>query len=167
MSSETKQFVIIMEKIDNLDRKILKIITQNARIPFREVAEQCGVSRAAVHQRVERMYDLGIIVGSGYNVNPKSLGYQLCVYVGITLEKGNMYRSVVSAIEQIPEVVESHYTLGPYAILAKMYARDDMHLLQLLTELQAIPGLAQTETLTALDQQVKRTIPIELSGSDE
>ena len=77
-----------MEKIDSLDRKILKIITQNARIPFKDVADRCGVSRAAVHQRVQRMYDIGVITGSGYNVNAKMLGYQLCVYVGITLEKG-------------------------------------------------------------------------------
>lgn len=153
-----------MDKIDELDRKILRIITQNARIPFREVAEQCGVSRAAVHQRVERMYDLGVIVGSSYNVNPKMLGYQLCAYIGITLDKGNMYNSVVEAIEQIPEVVESHYTLGSYGILIKVYARDDMHLMELLTKMQEIPGLAQTETLTALDQRIKRTIPIKIKG---
>ncbi|MBR1928229.1 MAG: AsnC family transcriptional regulator [Paludibacteraceae bacterium] len=153
-----------MDKIDELDRKILRIITQNARIPFREVAEQCGVSRAAVHQRVERMYDIGVIVGSSYNVNPKMLGYQLCAYIGITLDKGNMYNSVVEAIEQIPEVVESHYTLGSYGILIKVYARDDMHLMELLTKMQEIPGLAQTETLTALDQRIKRTIPIKIKG---
>ncbi|MBR1810011.1 MAG: AsnC family transcriptional regulator [Paludibacteraceae bacterium] len=150
-----------MEKIDELDRKILDIITKNARIPFKDVAEQCGVSRAAVHQRVQRMYDLGVIIGSGYLVNPKSLGYHLCAYVGIILEKGNMYNSAVCEIEKIPEVVESHYTLGSYSILIKLYARDDMHLMSLLSRLQEIPGIAQTETLTALDQRIARTLPIE------
>ena len=80
-----------MEKIDELDRKILSIITQSARIPFKEVAEQCGVSRAAIHQRVQKMFDNGIITGSSYHVHPKSLGYQLCVYIGITMEKASMY----------------------------------------------------------------------------
>ncbi len=150
-----------MEKIDELDRKILRVITQNARIPFKDVAEQCGVSRAAVHQRVQRMYDLGVITGSGYWVNPKALGYNLCTYVGITLEKGNMYNEVVKALEGFPEIVETHYTLGSYAILVKMYARDDMHLMELLTRLQELPGLAQTETLTTLDQRIKRNLPIE------
>ena len=77
-----------MEKIDNLDRQILEIISQNARIPFKDVAAECGVSRAAIHQRVQRLIDLGVIVGSGYHVNPKSLGYRTCTYVGIKLEKG-------------------------------------------------------------------------------
>ena len=96
-----------MEKIDELDRKILKIITQSARIPFKDVAEQCGVSRAAVHQRVQKMFDNGVITGSSYHVQPKSLGYQLCVYIGITMEKASMYNQVITALQQIPEVVEA------------------------------------------------------------
>ncbi len=150
-----------MEKIDELDRKILKIITQNARIAFKEVADVCGVSRAAVHQRVQRMYDLGVVTGSGYMVNPKSLGYHLCAYVGIILEKGNMYKAAVEQLERIPEVVESHYTLGSYSILIKLYARDDEHLMSLLSVIQEIPGVAKTETLTALDQRINRSLPIE------
>ena len=105
-----------MEKIDELDKKILKIITQNARIPFRDVADQCGVSRAAVHQRVQRMYDIGVITGSGFFVNPKMLGFNLSVYVGITLEKGSLYNSVISELEKIPEVVESQFTLGGFSV---------------------------------------------------
>jgi len=121
-----------MEKIDQLDRKILQIITQNARMPFKEVAEICGVSRAAIHQRVQRMIDLNVIVGSGYVVNPKMLGYQMCVYVGIILERGSMYKDVVTELEKIPEVVESQYTLGAYTVLIKLYAKNDEHLMELL-----------------------------------
>lgn len=152
-----------MEKIDELDRKILRIITQNARIPFKDVADQCGVSRAAIHQRVQRMYDIGVITGSGYSVNAKMLGYQLCVYVGITLEKGSMYNTVCAELEQIPEVVESQFTLGGFSMLIKLYAKDDAHLMHLLNaKIQEIPGVAKTETLTSLEQRIRRTIPIEL-----
>ena len=111
-----------MEKIDNLDRQILGIISQNARIPFKDVAAECGVSRAAIHQRVQRLIDMGVIVGSGYDVNPKSLGYHTCTYVGIKLEKGSMYKSVVAELEKIPEIVECHFTTGPYTMLTKLYA---------------------------------------------
>lgn len=146
--------------IDDLDRKILSIIIKNARIPFREVAEQCGVSRAAVHQRVQRLIDMGVITGSGYFVNPKSLGYQLCAYIGVTLEKGNLYKAVSAELDKIPEVVESQFTLGAYSMLVKLYARNDEHLMELLnTKIQEIPGVAKTETLTALDQRIKRSIP--------
>jgi len=151
-----------MEVIDELDKKILTIITQNARIPFKEVAELCGVSRAAIHQRVQRMFDIGVIVGSGYQVNPKMLGYNLCVYIGLTLERGNMYKQVCAELEKIPEVVESQFTLGAYAMIIKMYAHDDKHLMHLLNaKIQAIPGVANTETLTALDESINRTLPIE------
>ncbi|HRR63132.1 MAG TPA: AsnC family transcriptional regulator [Paludibacteraceae bacterium] len=151
-----------MEKIDELDRKILRIITQNARLPFRDVAAECGVSRAAVHQRVQRLIDMKIITGSGYLVDPKKLGYQMCVYIGITLERGSMYKKVIQELEKIPEIVESHYTLGPYTILIKLYAKNDEHLMELLNgKIQEIKGVAATETLTSLDQRICRTIPIE------
>jgi Lrp/AsnC family transcriptional regulator for asnA, asnC and gidA len=151
-----------MEKIDDLDRQILKIITQNARLPFRDVAVQCGVSRAAIHQRVQRLIDMDVITGSGYFVNPKKLGYQMCVYIGITLERGSMYKEVVKELEKIPEIVESQYTLGPYTILIKLYAKNDEHLMELLNgKIQEIKGVVTTETLTSLDQRIRRTIPID------
>jgi Lrp/AsnC family transcriptional regulator for asnA, asnC and gidA len=151
-----------MEKIDQLDRKILQIITQNARMPFKDVADECGVSRAAIHQRVQRLIDINVITGSGYFVNPKMLGFQMCVYIGITLERGSMYKEVVAELEKIPEIVESQYTLGAYTLLIKLYAKNDEHLMELLnSRIQEIKGVATTETLTSLDQRIKRSIPIE------
>ena len=151
-----------MEVIDDLDKRILKIITQNARIPLKDVAEQCGMSRAAVHQRVQRMFDIGVIVGSGYQVNPKMLGYNLCVYVGLTLDRGHMYRQVCAELEKIPEIVECQFTLGAYSMIIKLFAHDDKHLMYLLnSQIQTIPGIANTETLTILDESINRALPIE------
>ena len=151
----------IMEKIDSLDRQILEIISLNARIPFKDVAAECGVSRAAIHQRVQRLMDLGVIIGSGYHVNPKSLGYRTCTYVGVSLEKGSMYKTVVEELDKIPEIVECHFTTGPYTMLTKVYARDNEHLMDLLNnKMQQIPGVIATETLISLDQSIKKEIPI-------
>lgn len=131
-----------MEKIDNLDKKILGIIVNNARIPSKEIAETCGVSRAAIHQRVQKLTDMGVITGSGYHVNPKALGYATCTYIGVKLEKGSMYRDVVPELEKIPEVVECHFTTGPYSMLIKLYARDNQHLMELLNDkIQMIHGV--------------------------
>lgn len=151
-----------MEKIDELDRKILRVITENARTPFKDVAEECGVSRAAVHQRVQKMLDSGVILGSGYQVNPKMLGYNLCVLIGITLEKGSMYKDVTKALEKIPEVVETQFTLGAYSMMVKVYAKDDQDLMRILNgKIQEINGVTNTETLTCLDQKIYRNVPIE------
>ena len=150
-----------MDKIDNLDKKILSILSKNARIPFKDVAAECGVSRAAIHQRVQHLIDAGIIMGSGFDVNPKSLGYSTCTYVGITLERGSMYRDVVACLANIPEVVECHFTTGPYTMMVKLYARDNDQLMQLLNDkLQGIHGVMATETLISLEQSIKREIPV-------
>ena len=150
-----------MEKIDNLDKKILSILSKNARIPFKDVAAECNVSRAAIHQRVQHLIEAGVITGSGFDVNPKSLGYSTCTYVGITLEKGSMYKDVVEMLKHIPEVVECHFTTGPYTMLVKLYAKDNEQLMELLNgKLQGIPGVTATETLISLEQSLKREIPI-------
>lgn len=157
-----------MDKIDNLDKKILSIISKNARIPFKDVAAECGVSRAAIHQRVQRLIDNDVITGSGFDVNPKSLGYRTCTYVGITLERGSMYKDVVKRLELIPEVVECHFTTGPYTMMVKLFARDNEQLMHLLNgQLQEIPGVVATETLISLEQNIKREIPVHFDEVDE
>lgn len=150
-----------MDKIDNLDKKILEIIMKNARIPSKDVALECGVSRAAIHQRIQRMIDMKVITGSGYHVNPKILGYATCTYIGIKLERGSMYRDVVPELEKIKEIVECHFTTGPYTMLINLYAHDNEHLMELLNDkIQHIPGVTATETLISLDQSISREIPI-------
>ena len=107
------------------------------------------------------LFDMGGIVGSGYHVNPKSLGYRTCTYVGIKLEKGSMYKSVVAELQKIPEIVECHFTTGPYTMLTKLYACDNEHLMDLLNnKMQEIPGVVATETLISLEQSIKKEIPI-------
>lgn len=152
-----------MEKLDNLDRKILNIIMDNARMASKDVAEQCGVSRAAVHQRIQRLIELGVITGSGYKVNPRKLGYNTCTYVGVRLEKGSLYREVAQELEKIPEVVECHFTTGPYGALIKCYAYDNQHLMQLLNDkIQNISGVTDTETLISLEQSIQRPITLDI-----
>lgn len=157
-----------MEKIDKLDQKILEIISCNARIPFKDVATVCGVSRAAIHQRVQRLIESGVIVGSGYYINPKCLGYSTCTYVGITLERGSMYRDAVKELNKIPEIVECHFTTGAYTMLVKLYAHDNEHLMRLLNDrIQQIPGVISTETLISLEQTINREVPVMLDAEQQ
>ena len=157
-----------MKKADLLDRKILKVISVDARRSFKEIAAQCGVSRAAIHQRVVRMVQRGIIVGSGYQVNPKFLGFGTCTYIGLKLERGSMYKTAVEKLNDIPEIVECHFTTGPYTMLVKLFSRDNEHLKDLLNNrIQEIPGVTSTETMISLEQSISRTIPIGIGDEDE
>ncbi len=113
----------LRNQLDDIDLNILDIISKNARIPFKDVAAEVGVSRAAVHQRVNRMIDLNVITGSGYHIDPKKIDYKTCTYIGVFLEKGSLYSTVAELLKQIPEIVECHYTTGQYAIFVKVYAK--------------------------------------------
>lgn len=136
---------------------------QNARTPSKDIAVVCGVSRAAIHQRIQRLIDLKVITGSGYHVSHKALGFTTCTYIGINLERGAMYRDVVPQLEKIPEVVECHYTTGPYTMFIKLYARDNEHLMDLLNnKIQQIHGITGTETLISLDLSIDRELPIQI-----
>lgn len=147
--------------LDDWDLRILDIITNNARIPFKDVAKEVGISRAAVHQRVNRMVDLGVIVGSGYHIDPKKVDYKTCTYIGIFLEKGGLFTEVVKKLQDIPEIVECHYTTGQYAIFIKVYAKDNEHLKAILSgQIQKITGVASTETFISLEESFKRSIPV-------
>ncbi len=147
--------------LDDVDLKILDIISRNARIPFKDVALEAGISRAAVHQRVNRMIDLEVITGSGYYVNPKKIEYTTCSYIGIFLEKGGIYSDVASKLENIREITECHYTTGQYAIFIKVYAKDNEHLKSILSEkIQKIPGISSTETFISLEETFKRSLPV-------
>src|SRR5690554_761986 len=153
----------LKNNLDEIDLKILDIITQNARIPFKDVAIEVGISRAAVHQRVNRMIELEVIIGSGYHINPNKVDYKTCSYIGIFLEKGGLFSEVVEKLKEIPEIVECHYTTGQYAIFVKVYAKDNEHLKNILSsQIQKIQGISSTETFISLEQSFRRTIPVHL-----
>lgn len=149
------------KNIDDLDQKILRLITQNARIPFLEVARECGVSGAAIHQRVQRLMNMGVVTGSEFVVSAEKLGYNTCAYMGIYLEKASFHKHVVEQLLQIPEIIECHYTTGQYAIFLKIMTKTNKHLKQIIDEqFQKIEGIARTETFMSLEQEFKRQIPI-------
>lgn len=152
-----------MKKIDEIDLKIINMLAADARKPYMEVAEACGLSRAAIHQRIQRLIGGGVLMGSRANINYSALGYKTLTYVGIVLERGSLYNTVVGKIEQISEVVEVNYTTGPYTMLIKLYARDNDHLMHILNDqIQMIDGVVSTETLISLKQNVNR--PFELKN---
>ncbi|MGI6323522.1 MAG: Lrp/AsnC ligand binding domain-containing protein [Bacteroidales bacterium] len=147
--------------IDDLDRKILDIITNNARIPYLEVARECGVSGAAIHQRVQRLMRIGVIKGSEFKVNPVLVGFKTCAYIGIFLEHPGRFREVVEEFKKIPEIIECHYTTGNYSLFIKVYTLDNEHLKNILIEkIQNIPGIVRTETLISLEESINRQIPV-------
>ena len=148
-------------QIDTLDREILTMITQNARIPYLEVARECNVSGAAIHQRIQKLTKMGVITGSRFTVEPRKIGYKTCAYMGIFLDKASLYREVLEKLKKIPEITQCHYTTGNYSIFVKIYTKDNEHLKTILTDkVQSIPGISRTETFISLEEGFSRSLPI-------
>ncbi|MBB3188677.1 Lrp/AsnC family transcriptional regulator [Microbacter margulisiae] len=148
--------------LDKLDKKILHFISQNARTPFLEIARECNVSGAAIHQRVQKLMQQGVIRSSEFVIDQYKVGYQTCAYIGIVLKSNVEFQDVVNHIKEIPEVVECHYTTGKYAMFIKIYAKDNRHLLRLLLDkLAVIPGVANTETFQlSLEEIFRRQLSV-------
>ena len=107
------------QKLDQLDKQILRLIADDARIPFLEVARLCNVSGAAIHQRIQKLTNMGVLKGSQFIMDPEKLGYETCAYIGLNLKNPESFDEVVEQLKAIPEVVECHYTTGNYDLFLK------------------------------------------------
>ncbi len=146
--------------LDALDERILSMLSDDARIPFLEVARECNVSGAAIHQRVQTLTKLGVIKGSQFNFDPLALGYGTCAFVGIFLKNPSDFDRVLSKLSEIPEVVECHYTTGNYDMFVKIYAHDNHHLLSIIHDKLQPLGLQRTETIISFHEAISRQIPV-------
>ena len=146
-------------QIDATDQKILSFLVKNARMPFLEIARECGVSGAAIHQRVKRLEANGVITGSRLLVKPQALGLNVCAFISISLSEANKYSEVIASLKKIPEIVECHFVTGKYAILIKVYCFDNDHLMEIiLSTIQNIPYIQSTETMISLDEAIERQV---------
>lgn len=149
------------QQFDTLDLNILRLLSGNARKPYLEIARECGVSGAAIHQRIQRMYANGVIRGAESLIDPESIGYETCAYVGIFLRDPAQVSSVIEKLQRIPEIVECHFTTGQYDIFIKLFARNNDHLLDILQNQIQDLGLARTETLISFKQVFRRPMAVQ------
>ena len=146
--------------LDALDQKILSMVADDARIAFLEVARECGVSGAAIHQRIQKLAAIGVLKGSQFVIDPEKIGYGTCAFVGLFLKDPSDFDRVVDELVQIPEVVECHYTTGNYDIFIKIYARDNHHLLSIIHDRLQPIGIQRSETIISFNEAFSRQMPI-------
>lgn len=150
-------------QIDDIDRKILKFLVENARMPYLEIARECGVSGAAIHQRVKKLEESGIILGSSTVVNPKKLGLDVCAFVNLKIQDPMMTLSIGEKLKQIPEIVETHFITGTYAVMVKLYCEDNDHLMRVIFDgILRIPGITSTQTYISLTESFRRELHVQL-----
>ena len=148
------------QRLDKLDKQILRLIAGDARIPFLEVARACNVSGAAIHQRIQKLTQCGILKGSQFVIDPEKIGYETCAYIGLNLKNPENFDLVVEELKQIPEVVECHYTTGDFDMFIKIYALNNHHLLNIIHDKLQPLGLSRSETIISFNSAIDRQLPI-------
>jgi Lrp/AsnC family transcriptional regulator for asnA, asnC and gidA len=148
------------QKLDKLDKQILKMISEDARVPFLEVARACNVSGAAIHQRIQKLTNMGILQGSQFIIDPEKMGYETCAFIGLNLKNPESFDAVVEKLKEIPEVVECHYTTGNYDLFIKIYAANNHHLLNIIHDKLQPLGLARSESLISFHSAIDRQLPV-------
>ena len=148
------------QKIDKLDKKILRLIAEDARIPFLEVARICKVSGAAIHQRIQKLYNNGVLKGSQFIMEPEKIGFETCAFMGLKLKDPENFDVAVEGLKKIPEVVECHYTTGNFDMFIKIYAKNNHHLLDVIHDQLQPLGLSSSETLISFNTVISRQSPV-------
>ena len=148
-------------QLDSLDKKILRMVAKDARVPFLEVARACNVSGAAIHQRIQKLTSSVVLKGSQFIIDPEKIGYETCAYIGLNLKDPEKFDTVVQALLEIPEVVECHYTTGDYDMFIKIYAMNNHHLLNIIHDKLQPLGLSRSETIISFGSAFNRQLPVD------
>ena len=148
--------------LDATDKKILRFLIKNARTPFLEIARECGISGAAIHQRIKKLEDMGVIQGSRLVVAPKSLGFDVCAFISIRVSDITQQQDTVERLKEIPEIVECHYITGSYNLMVKLYCIDNEHLMRtIFDKILHVQGVSSTQTYMSLNESFQREIHVD------
>lgn len=149
-----------IKKIDKMDKKILNLLVKNAKTPVVEIAKKCKISAAAIHKRINKLEESGIIQSYRLQIDPLAIELKTQAFVGVLLERANMYSMVSEQLKSISEIVELHFTTGQYGILAKIFCRDNKHLQEVLVKIHKITGVSNTDTMISIEQLIDRNLPL-------
>ena len=148
-------------QLDELDLQILDLLIKDCRTPYLEIARICHVSGGTIHVRMKKMEDMGIIKGTRIILNLPKLGYDVCCFVGIFVDKTSSFNYVFDEMQKIKEVVELHITTGAYSIFAKVICKNISDLQELLMhKINTIDGIQRTDTFISLNQPIDRNITL-------
>lgn len=148
--------------IDKLDFKIITQLISNLELTYADLGKQLFVSAGTIHVRMKKLEELGIVKGKKLDIDYKILGYDVIAFIGIYLEKSNMYDSVAKQLASIDEIVRLNYTTGNYSMFAEIVCKDIKQLRAVLHDkLQHIVGIERTETFISLEESINRKVNIE------
>lgn len=146
--------------LDEVDKKIIYILMDNSKSSLAIIAKEVGISTTAVHQRIKKLENAGIIENSISILNPRKIGYKVISFIGVYLDQPSHYPETIKSLNDINEVVEAYYTTGNYTVFLKVICRDNDDLMRILNKIQKLKGVIRTETFISLEQSINRQLKV-------
>jgi Lrp/AsnC family leucine-responsive transcriptional regulator len=147
--------------VDALDIKILNILQSKGRTKRNQIAEEVGLSIPSVSERLKKLEENGIIEGYFARLSKKAFGYDIMAYILVMMESSKHYKTLLSKVDHIPEILECHSVLGEGSHLLKAVTRNTESLEKLLGEIQSWPGVTATKTTFVLST-IKETAVLDI-----
>lgn len=149
-------------QIDDIDRRLLRVLQRDGRISNLDLAQQCHLSPSACSDRVRRLKDRGVIVGYSAQLDPQAIDRALLIFVEVQLERttGDTFQEFARAVQRSPEILECHMVAGGFDYLIKARVSDMAAYRAFLGEvLVGMPGVRETRTYAVLEE-VKSTVQL-------
>ena len=146
--------------LDKIDKEIIYMLMDNAKTSLAQISKNVGISTTAVHQRIKKLENAGVMENSISFLNPRKIGFKVVSFIGVFLEQPSHYQDAIKALKEINEVVEAHYTTGDYTVYLKVLCRDNDHLMEILNKIQKLKGVTRTETFISIEQSISRQLKV-------
>ena len=147
--------------LDDLDIKILNMLQKRGRTKRNEIAEAVGLSIPSISERLHKLEERGVIEGYYAKVNRKSFGFDIMAYITVMMESSKHYKTLITKVEKMPEILECHSVLGEGSHILKAIVKNTEALEKLLGEIQSWPGVISTKT-TFILSAIKETTEIDI-----
>ncbi len=143
----------VIIQTDAIDAKILTALGEDGRRSYAEVGAEVGLSTAAVHERVKKMLERGVIRRFSISVDPLTVGLNFTAFVAIRNDGGAHCRDISARLREVSAVQELHSVAGEYDLLAKVRTAHARDLEAVLLQIKAIPGVARTTSTVVLNTE--------------
>jgi DNA-binding Lrp family transcriptional regulator len=147
--------------IDELDGRLIALLTEEPRIGVLEASRRLGVARGTVQARLDRLHERGVITGYGPDIDPAAIDFGVTAFVTLELRQAGGHDPVAQRLAAIAEVLEAHTITGSGDMLCRVVARSNADLQRVIDAIVDSEGVVRTSTVIALDRPLPhRVLPL-------
>lgn len=150
-----------VDVIDELDGRLIALLTDEPRVGVLEASRRLGVARGTVQARLDRLHARGVITGYGPDIDPAAIDFGVTAFVTLELRQAGGHDPVAQRLAAIAEVLEAHTITGIGDMLCRVVARSNADLQRVIDAIVETEGVVRTSTVIALDRPLPhRVLPL-------